>query len=274
MGLARSAPLWREAGVVHEAHGPRLATGHGQGRVRTSIGTTGRWLALSSLLALSLVGCRKSTPPAPPPAAQAQLPTLEVKKGASLLFTYVKADGLFATTDNAESVPEEARRLVRVIDPNQGAGRRDTEQVYVIDVGEFLKAGQATAKVMSREAFETGALAQLRPGDSNLLAGPHGPPLEPEAAVDGGAAVDQAVVILYGTPWCGACKAARQYLSAKHIPYAYKDIENDPAAARELQAKAARLGVPADRVPILDVRGRLLIGFDRTRLESLLGHPA
>jgi glutaredoxin len=78
-------------------------------------------------------------------------------------------------------------------------------------------------------------------------------------------------VILYGTPWCGACKAARQYLSSKHIPFAYKDIENDASAARELQHKASRLGIPADRVPILDVRGRLLVGFDRTRLEALLG---
>jgi glutaredoxin len=78
-------------------------------------------------------------------------------------------------------------------------------------------------------------------------------------------------VILYGTPWCGACKAAKQYLASKHVPFAYKDIENDAAAARELQAKAARMGIPTDRVPILDVRGRLLLGFDRARLDAMLG---
>jgi glutaredoxin len=225
------------------------------------------------VLAAGLCACRKSTPPSAPQTAETKLPALEVKKDAALLFTYVQPDGNFATTDKAESVPDSARRLVRVIDPGQGAGRRDTDQVYVVDVNELVKAGQAAAKVMSREAFETGALAQLQPGESTPLAGPHGPALEPEPGVDGGTADNQAVVILYGTPWCGACKAARQYLSSKHIPFAYKDIENDAAAARELQAKAARLGIPADRVPILDVRGRLLIGFDRTRLESLLGNP-
>lgn len=31
------------------------------------------------------------------------------------------------------------------------------------------------------------------------------------------------------------------------------------------------MGVPTDRVPVIDVRGRLLLGFDKARIESLLG---
>jgi mycoredoxin len=96
-------------------------------------------------------------------------------------------------------------------------------------------------------------------------------PADSDAGAGHASAGGAPVVILYGTPWCGACKAARQYLSSKHIPFAYKDIENDASAARELQQKASRLGIPADRVPILDVRGRLMVGFDKTRLEALLG---
>ena len=232
---------------------------------------------LALLLLVSV--CKKGVPPAPSPTAQAELPPLEVSKDSALLFTHVEPNGNFATTDKADSVPEVARRLVRVIDPAKGvAERRDTSSVYVVDLREFLANGRARARAMSREAFETGALAQLPPGDSAALAGPHGPPLpEPEQAGSDAGIAGHApaggppVVILYGTPWCGACKAARQYLSSKHIPFAYKDIENDPSAARELQQKASRLGIPADRVPILDVRGRLLVGFDRTRLEALLG---
>jgi glutaredoxin len=82
------------------------------------------------------------------------------------------------------------------------------------------------------------------------------------------------VVILYGTSWCPACKSARQYLTERKIPFADKDIERDASASRELREKAARLGVPADRIPILDVRGRLLIGFDKSRLEALLGEAS
>jgi len=199
---------------------------------------------------------------------------MEFSKDSPLLYTYVEEKGTFATTDKAEDVPPDARKLVRVVDPSKPAVQgQDTTKVYALDLAELLASGKAKARVLSREAFETGALAQLPPGESSPLAGPHGPalPEEPLPLSDGGARAMSPVVILYGTPWCGACKAAKRYLASKHIPYAYKNIESDPAAARELQAKAAKLGVPADRVPILDVRGRLLLGFDPARLDALLG---
>ncbi len=232
-------------------------------------------VAVGALVALGvLAGCRKRTPPAPPPSAGLTPSKVIVSKDSPLLYTYVDAKGGFATTEQAAEVPEQARGLVRVVDPTQAASAgQDPTQVRVVDLGELLAAGRAEARSMSREAFESGALAQLPPGESSPLAGPRGPALPDEApGLDAGAgAAGPAVVILYGTPWCGACKAAKKYLAQRRIPYAYKDIDGDPAAARELQAKAARLGVPADRVPILDVRGRLLIGFDAARLEAMLG---
>jgi glutaredoxin len=236
-------------------------------------------------------GCKKPKPAAPS-AAESALPPLEVKKDGSWLYTYVEPTGQFATIDKADAVPEASRRLVRVIDPSRAAHeRRDTTSVYVVDLGELLARGKVTAKVMSRLAFETGALALLPPGESSLLADRPPPGTEPPLAagdLDAGAAiagagagkggaagdVSAAVVTLYGTSWCGACREARKYLASRKIPFADKDVERDPAAARELGQKAARLGIRADRVPILDVRGRLLIGFDRARLEALLGDPS
>lgn len=224
--------------------------------------------------AVAAGGCRKSTPAAPPPA-ETELPPLEVTREGTWLFTHVTGEGTFATTDDPEQVHEAARRLVRVIDPTRAAHeRRDTTRVYVLDLRELLAGGKATARAISREAFETGALAQLPPGASSLLADrPRDEPGEPDGGAAGALADGTAVVTLYGTSWCGACREARRYLRDRNIPFVDKDVERDPAAARELAEKAARLGVPADRVPILDVRGRLLIGFDRGRLEALLGEP-
>jgi glutaredoxin len=130
---------------------------------------------------------------------------------------------------------------------------------------------------MSREAFETAALAVHPTGDSSPLAAQTMRPV-PMPATDAGTAAPPAaggppVVTIYGTSWCGACKAARQYFTSRKIPFADKDVEKDADAARELATKAAKMGIPTDRVPVIDVRGRLLLGFDRARIETLLGEP-
>jgi glutaredoxin len=230
-------------------------------------------LAVAALAALGGGACRKAAPEAPPVSALA-LPPLEVARegGTKWLYTYADPDGRFVTVDDAKSIPEGSRRLVRVTDPAGAAGdHHDGLAVYAIDAQELLNGGKTKAKVLSRSAFETGALAQLPPGESSAwpAAAPAGNPAQEPPAPP--AAAGAPVVTIYGTSWCTACRAARQYLSARKIPYAEKDIEKDPAAARELEAKAARLGVPTDRVPIIEVRGRLLLGFDQRRLEALLG---
>jgi glutaredoxin len=233
------------------------------------------WFGLALLAGVLAGACRRSSPEAPP-QPKAQPGVVEILKGGRWLFTYVEPAGTFATTDKAESVPEGARAIVRVFDPADMAKTDAPGQVYATDLNQLLKSGKAPAKPISRDAFETAALAQLPPGQSSPLAA-HGagapaagqPPPAPPVAGDGGAPV----VTIYGTSWCGACRAARQYLTERRIPFADKDIERDADAARELGEKAAKMGVPTDRVPIIDVRGRLLQGFDRARIDALLGEP-
>lgn len=237
-------------------------------------------------------GCRRPAPEVAPVAPEAGMGQLEVLKDGRFLFTYVEPSGAFATTDKPEIIPEIARTVVRVIDPAQTKSR-DAQTVYVVDVNELLSSGKAAARPLAREAFETGALAQLPPGDSSRLADRGGAPGQnrapapvPQAGAglaasgpraDGGAPASppgQPVVTIYGTSWCGACRTARQYFADRKIPFADKDVEADAEAAKELSRKAARFGIPTDRVPILEVRGRMLLGFDRARVEALLGAPS
>jgi len=235
---------------------------------------TASFLGLAVLVIALGGACRRSAPEAPP-QPKAQPGVVEILKGGRWLFTYVEPAGTFATTDKAESVPEGARAIVRVFDPADMAKTDAPGQVYATDLNQLLKSGKAPAKPISRDAFETAALGQLPPGQSSPLAAHGAPPAgeptpsAPPVAGDGGSPV----VTIYGTSWCGACRAARQYLTERRIPFADKDIERDAAAARELGEKAAKMGVPTDRVPIIDVRGRLLQGFDRARIDALLGEP-
>jgi glutaredoxin len=237
-----------------------------------------RLIAMASLALALGASCKKAAPdvaPAPPPGAPA---TVEVLKGGRWLFTYAEPAGTFTTTDKPESVPEGARALVRVFDPSAPEKTDAAGRVYVTNLNDLLSKGKTSARVMSREAFETAALSAF-PGQSSPLAGHAAEPAPAPAPAAGGpapapsAAGGPPVVTVYGTSWCGACRAARQYLSERKIPFADKDIERDADAARELAAKAAKMGIPTDRVPVIDVRGRLLLGFDKARIEALLGEP-
>jgi len=226
---------------------------------------------------ISLAGaCRRSAPEAPVPQKTAP-GTLEVLKDGRWLFTYMDSNSQFETTDKPEVIPAPARAVVRVFDPSSSQKSGAGTDLYVADVNALLKSGKAQAKPLSREAFETAAMAQLPPGETSPLSArpahaANQPPPAPLPAWDGGARPSGTpVVTIYGTSWCGACRAARQYLTERKIPFADKDIENDPAAASELRDKASKMGIPTDRVPVIDVRGRLLLGFDRARIEALLG---
>jgi glutaredoxin 3 len=229
------------------------------------------------LLALAGSGaCHRAAPDSAPTAPGAPT-TIEVLKGGRWLFTYAEPAGTFSTTDKPETIPEAARGLVRVIEPTEQM-KGAADRVYVTSVGDLLAKGKSSAKAMSREAFETAALAALPGGQSSPFAARQMAPAPmpaPTPTPPGGTAAPGTtpVVTIYGTSWCGACRAAREYMASHKIPFADKDIEHDPGAARELADKAAKMGIPTDRIPIIDVRGRLLLGFDRERIEALLGQP-
>lgn len=77
-------------------------------------------------------------------------------------------------------------------------------------------------------------------------------------------------VILYMTSWCGYCRQAKSYLNARKVFFTEKDIEKDPEASKELAQKAARAGVKPQGVPVIDVRGKLVLGFDQNALNGAL----
>lgn len=71
-------------------------------------------------------------------------------------------------------------------------------------------------------------------------------------------------VILYSQPGCPPCSAAKQFLTARDIPFEYKDVQADPAALRELVQLNSR------STPTIVVGEEVMIGFDPDRLESML----
>ena len=74
-------------------------------------------------------------------------------------------------------------------------------------------------------------------------------------------------VIIYSTTWCGYCKMLKQYLDNKNVAWIEKDIEKDAEAYHEVMEKT---GGQARGVPISDVRGTMVLGFDRPGIDAAL----
>lgn len=73
------------------------------------------------------------------------------------------------------------------------------------------------------------------------------------------------MVIIYTTVWCGFCKMAKKYMDDLGVQYEEKDVEKDPAAATETVQKSGQMGVP-----VIDVNGTIIVGFDKPHLDEAL----
>ncbi len=74
-------------------------------------------------------------------------------------------------------------------------------------------------------------------------------------------------ITIYSTTWCAFCHTEAQWLDKLGIPYVKKDIEEDKAAYDELMAKS---GGNYQGVPVTDVAGDLILGFDRPKLQDAI----
>ena len=75
----------------------------------------------------------------------------------------------------------------------------------------------------------------------------------------------KAKVIVYSTSRCPYCRMAKQYLEGKRVEYEEVDVGADPARAREMVEKSGQMGVP-----VLDINGRIIVGFDRQAIDEAL----
>lgn len=76
---------------------------------------------------------------------------------------------------------------------------------------------------------------------------------------------DQHNVTVYSTPTCPYCHQAKRYLTEKGVQFADKDVATDLQARDDMVKKSGQLGVP-----VIDVDGNIIVGFNRPKLDELL----
>lgn len=76
---------------------------------------------------------------------------------------------------------------------------------------------------------------------------------------------DTPQITVYTTSWCAFCHTEMQWLERLGLSYVAKDIEADESAKAELLEK---LGGDFRGVPVTDIAGDIILGFDRPKLQD------
>ena len=72
-------------------------------------------------------------------------------------------------------------------------------------------------------------------------------------------------VTVYSTPTCSWCQIAKEHLTTSGISFEDVDVSTDQQRAKEMVEKSGQMGVP-----VIDIDGEIVVGFDRARIDSLL----
>ena len=71
---------------------------------------------------------------------------------------------------------------------------------------------------------------------------------------------------MYTTPTCSYCRLAKAYLNQNRVRYTEIDVSRDQRAAADM---VRRTGQSA--VPVILIDSRPIVGFDKRRIDRMLG---
>lgn len=73
-------------------------------------------------------------------------------------------------------------------------------------------------------------------------------------------------VKIYSTSTCPHCIRAKQFLKENNIQFEDYNVSVDQNKAQEMIKKSGQMGVP-----VLDIDGEIIVGFDKERIKQVLG---
>jgi glutaredoxin-like YruB-family protein len=73
-------------------------------------------------------------------------------------------------------------------------------------------------------------------------------------------------VTVYSTPSCSWCNTLKTHLRKNGIRFTEVDVSRDQSAAEDMVRRSGQQGVPQT-----DIDGEIIVGFDKNRINTLLG---
>lgn len=75
----------------------------------------------------------------------------------------------------------------------------------------------------------------------------------------------QPKIVVFTTPTCSYCNNAKRYFREKNLRFTEVDVSRDQKAAQDMQRRTGQMGVP-----VILINNRPIVGFDVSRINSLL----
>jgi len=73
-------------------------------------------------------------------------------------------------------------------------------------------------------------------------------------------------VKVYSTPTCPWCIRVKQFLKENNVIFEDYDVGSDQSKADEMVKVSGQMGVP-----VIDIEGAIIVGFDKDRIKQALG---
>ncbi len=219
------------------------------------------------------LACQAAPDETPAPVAQARA-AVDGGAPAATVYSYVDDKGHIRMAARIEDVPAAYRDQVVATDTGrQRRARLASDRVMVLDlraVQDGKPLNYSVVDLSARVEPPRAAPGPARdPGQLGRNLARRGAD-RVRSLLGLAPAARPARVVLYSAPWCGFCKKAAAYLRGRGVAFEERDIEASPAAAQELKAKLRQAGLRGGGIPVLDIDGTIVIGFDRARIDALL----
>jgi len=73
------------------------------------------------------------------------------------------------------------------------------------------------------------------------------------------------MIKLYSTPTCVYCNTLKEYFAANNVEFKEIDVSTDEEQLKEMVKISNQMGVP-----VLDIDGEIVVGFDKEKIDRLL----
>ena len=74
-----------------------------------------------------------------------------------------------------------------------------------------------------------------------------------------------AKIRIFSTPACPYCVTLKEFLKENNVAFEDIDVSQDQTALEEMIKKTGQTGVP-----VVDIDGEIIVGFDREKIVKLL----